>query len=63
MNTSDTFHVDDFVDESAVVGVEVIELHDIDFVEDEDSGFVGEEWFDGVEELALRENVGCQLAR
>jgi hypothetical protein len=33
--------------------VKVFELHDVDFVDDQHGRFVGEEGFNGVEELAL----------
>jgi hypothetical protein len=33
--------------------VEVVNLHDVDFVDNEDGGLVGEEGLDGMEEFAL----------
>jgi hypothetical protein len=45
--------VDDLVDENTVLGREVVKAHDIDFVDDEDDGFVGKEGFDRMEKFAL----------
>lgn len=45
----------DLGDESEVLGGEIGESGDVDFVDDEEGGLVSEEGFDGVEELALEE--------
>lgn len=44
-------------EECLVLGGEVLWAHDVDFVDDDEGGFAGEEGFDGVEQLAL---VHCQ---
>lgn len=52
----DVGEVDDFVDECAVLGCQVFETADVNFVEYDEGGLVDEERFDGVEEFALRES-------
>lgn len=49
-----TFGIDDLVNHGAVLGREVVQACDINFVDDEDGGFVREEGLDGMEEFALR---------
>ena len=46
--------IDDFVDESAPLRGEVVEARNVDLVNNEDGGLVGEEGLNGVEELTLR---------
>jgi hypothetical protein len=53
LDTLDVFLVDDLLHESSGVGVEVLESHDIDFVDDEKGRFSVEEGFDGVEKFTL----------
>jgi hypothetical protein len=53
LDTLDVFLVDDLLHESSGVGVEVLESHDIDFVDDEKGGFSVEEGLDGVEKFTL----------
>ena len=45
--------VNDLIDESTIFRRQVVEAHDIDFVDDEDGRFVGEEGFNRMEEFAL----------
>ena len=47
------FLVDDLVYKSTIFGGEVIEAHDIYFVDNKDGRFVGKEGFDRMEEFAL----------
>ena len=53
MDADHSFLVDDLIDKSTVFGGEIVKTHDIDLIDDEDGGFVGEEWFDRMEEFAL----------
>jgi hypothetical protein len=46
---------DDLVDEGEVLGREVGKAGNVDLVDDEEGGLVGEEGLDRVEKLALRE--------
>ena len=53
LDTLDVLLVDYFLHECSGVGVEVLEAHDVDFVDDEKGGFSVEEGFDGVEKFTL----------
>ena len=53
MDAFDVLDVDDFLDKGAIFGCKILKTSHVDFVDDKDGGFVGEEGLDRVEEFAL----------
>jgi len=64
LNTFDLILTKYFLDQSARIGMDIFQSHHINFVDDQEGGFTGEKWFNGMEKLAVEiANQRCFLRK